>query len=315
MAEPHTAGRPDQATLLAFLGVALLGGLNTVAVRQAVQELDPLWGASSRFLAAGLILAVVMVLGRRTIPRGRSLGGAILYGLVGFAAFYALAYTALHDIPAGTAGVLLALSPLATFVLAIVHGQERFRPEGLVGSVVAIGGVAVVFIDQVGAEVPIVPLLLFIGAVVCLAESSVIAKALPHSDPISTNAVAMLVAGVVLLAITAVAGQRATLPTQAATWVAVAYVVVLGSVVLFALYLFAIRGWTASAVSYSTLLMPLVAVVAASILTGERFSPSFLVGGLLILAGVYVGAFHRRAPAPPTASPTPECLPATDSAR
>ena len=312
---PGSPDRPDRATLLAFLGVALLGGLNTVAVRQAVLELEPIWAASSRFLAAGLILLGIVVVGRRPIPRGRSLAGAAAYGLVGFAAFYALAYTALHDMPASTAGILLALSPLATFALAILQGQERFRVEGLVGSLIAAVGVAVIFVDQIDAAVPLLPLVLFIGAVVCLAESSVIAKWLPKSDPFSTNAVAMLVAGAVLLVLSFGLGQPAVLPTQSATWIAVAYVIILGSVALFVLYLFALGRWTASAVSYSTLLMPVVAVVAASMLQGERFSPSFLVGGALILIGVYVGAFARRPRAAPASAPLPDCPPVAETGR
>jgi len=312
---PGQAHRPDRATLLAFLGVALFGGLNTVAVHEIVIEVAPLWGASSRFLAAGAILALIVAARRRPVPRGRSLWGAVAYGLVGFAAFYALAYTALHDIPAATAGVLLALAPLATFVLAIAQRQERYRIEGLAGSVIAIGGVAVVFVDQLGAAIPLVPLLLFVAAVACLAEANVIAKWLPESDPFSTNAVAMLVSGAVLLGLAVVFGEPLTLPARAATWIAIAYVVALGSVALFVLYLFALKRWTASALSYATLLMPLVAITAAALLTGARVSASFLVGGLVILAGVYVGAFLRKPPAKVEPSPLPDCLPAAEPAR
>jgi drug/metabolite transporter (DMT)-like permease len=312
---PGSAHRPDRATLLAFAGVALFGGLNTVAVHEIVTEVAPIWGASSRFLAAGAILALIVAVRRRPLPRGRSLWGAVAYGLVGFAAFYALAYTALHDIPAGTAGVLLALSPLATFALAIAQGQERFRPEGLAGSLIAIGGVAVVFVDQLEAAVPLVPLLLFVGAVACLAEANVIAKWLPESDPFTTNAIAMLVAGAVLLLLSIVSGESLGLPARAGTWIAVVYVVAFGSVALFVLYLFALERWTASAVSYTTLLMPLVAIAAAALLTGERFSVSFLIGGVVILLGVYVGAFLRRRPRSVAPSPLPDCLPAADTAR
>lgn len=314
MAAPDPDGLADRATLSAFLTIALLGGLNTVAVHQVVLELTPIWGASSRFLIAGLLMAAVVVVGRRPIPRGRSLWGALAYGLVGFAAFYALAYTALVDVPAGTAGVLLALSPLATFALAIVQRQERFRVEGLVGAVVAIAGVAVVFIDRAGAAVPLGPLLMFIGAVVCLAEANVIAKWLPQSDPFATNAIAMLASGAVLFALALGLGERPSLPAQPATWLAFVYVIVLGSVALFALYLFAIERWPASRVSYATLLMPVVAVAASGLLTGEQFSPSFALGGLLILAGVYIGAFLAHRPRRSTATAMPECLPVDDCA-
>jgi drug/metabolite transporter (DMT)-like permease len=99
------------------------------------------------------------------------------------------------------------------------------------------------------------------------------------------------------------------LPTQAATWAAVTYVVVLGSVALFALYVFTLQRWTASAVSYVTLLMPLVTVTVGAVLLGERITPSFVLGGAVILGGVYVGAFLKIRPMRSSASSLPECLP------
>jgi drug/metabolite transporter (DMT)-like permease len=105
------------------------------------------------------------------------------------------------------------------------------------------------------------------------------------------------------------AGEPRVLPTQAATWAAVTYVVVLGSVVLFALYVFTLQHWTASAVSYVTLLMPLVTVTVGAVLLGERITPSFVLGGAVILGGVYVGAFLKIRPLRSSASSLPECLP------
>jgi drug/metabolite transporter (DMT)-like permease len=307
-ASPTTDARPDRATLLAFLLVVLLGGANAVAVKQTVVELPPFWGATMRFIAAGLVLLAVMLLTRRSLPTGRSLVGAAIYGVVGFAGSYGFAYTAIRDVPAGTVAVLIALAPLFTFGLAILHRQERFRVQGLAGALIALAGVAIVFIDQASADVPIAPLGLVILGVVCMAESGVIAKAIPKSDPFSTNAVAMLTGAAILLGLSALAGERWALPVQPGTQIAVGYLVVLGSVVMFALYLYGIERWTASAMSYITLLMPLVTISLAAVVTGERVSPSFVVGGAVILGGVYVGSFLRPR-ARPVTSPLPECLP------
>jgi drug/metabolite transporter (DMT)-like permease len=149
---------------------------------------------------------------------------------------------------------------------------------------------------------------------VAIAESGVIAKAIPRSDPFATNAVAMLTGAVLLLGVSLIAGERWNLPTQTATWAAVGYLVLFGSVTMFALYLFALQRWTASAVSYVTLLMPLVTVLLAAVLTGERVTPGFLVGGAVILLGVYVGAFMKARPVRSSRSSLPECLPVDASA-
>lgn len=307
---PTSQVRPDRATVTAFIGVVLFGAVNAIAVRQTVVELAPFWGASTRFVAAGLIMTAVVVVSRRSFPTGRSLAGAVVYGAVGFSASYAFIYPALRDTPAGTTMVLVALAPLMTFGLAIVQGQERFRLQGLVGAIVALVGVGVVFADQVSADVPITSLLLVVLGTACIAESGVIGKWIPKSDPFGTNAIAMLTGAGLLLALSIVTAEPWTIPRQTATWVAVGYLVVFGSVVVFALYLFALARWTASAVSYVTLLMPLVTVPLAAVLIGERITASLVIGGGIVLVGVYLGAFvnvHRTRV--PTSS-LPECMPA-----
>src|SRR5438477_6583645 len=80
---------PDRRTLLAFGGAVLFGGVNAIAIRQAVLEIPPLWAMATRFLAAGVVLVVLSLALRRPFPRGRSFWGAALYGAVGFAGGFA----------------------------------------------------------------------------------------------------------------------------------------------------------------------------------------------------------------------------------
>jgi drug/metabolite transporter (DMT)-like permease len=305
---------PDRLTLAAFVGVALIGGGNGIAVKQSVAELAPFWSAGLRFVAAGLLMAALVLASRRAFPTGVSLAGAAAYGAIGFGGSFGLIYPALREVPAGTAMVLIALVPLETFGLAIAQRQERFRLQGLIGALIALAGVGIVFADQVSADVPIVSLLMVVVGTLFIAESGIVLKWIPRSDPFSTNAVAMLVAAVVLLAFSLLAGEPRALPVRPETWIAVGYLVVLGSVVLFGLYLFALRRWTASALSYVTLLMPLVAVPLAAVLLGEEITPSFIVGALAVLAGVYVGAFLNIRPRRTPATSLPECLPVDASA-
>lgn len=283
--------------------------MNAVAVKQTVSELDPFWAGAARFVLAGLIMAAIVVLTRRAMPRGRSLLGAAVYGAL-FALSFGAAYPALREAPAGTAAVFIAMVPLVTLGLAVAHRQETFRVQGLLGGLVAVVGIAIVFADQLSADVPIRALVLFSIAVVSIAEMGIVVKLIPRSDPFATNAVAMLTAAAILLVVSLIAGESWALPTQAATWTAVAYLIVLGSVALFGLFVYALEHWTASAVSYADLLLPLVTISAAAVLAGERVTPSFILGGAVILAGVYIGAFVRTDRTRPATASLAECLPA-----
>jgi drug/metabolite transporter (DMT)-like permease len=302
------AAGPDRTTRIAFFAAVLFGGANAIGVREMVLELPPLWSAALRFLAAGLILVAITVLARRRFPLGRSLWGAMLYGSVGFAASFGPISTGLQHVPGGTGSVLIAITPLLTFGLAIVQGQERFHLRGLVGALVALLGIGIVFAGQLSADVPIGSLALILVGAVAIAESAIILKAVPRSDPFSTNAVAMLTGGAILLAASFLAGEAHALPARSETWLALGYLVVFGSVVLFALFVFTLQRWTASAVSYATLLFPFVGVTVATFVVGEPFSMSLVLGGAVALVGVYLGAFAAR-PHRSSAMSAPECLP------
>jgi drug/metabolite transporter (DMT)-like permease len=304
--------RPDGTTIAAFFTVAVLGGLNAIAVKAQVRELDPFWSAGSRFVMAGLLLVVIVLASRRPFPRGASLRGAAIYGALAFSAPFGLIYPALREVPAATTMVFIALVPLETFILAVVLKQEAFKFQGLLGAIVSAGGVLLVVSDQLGAAIPLAPMLLILLGTAFIASSGILLKSIPRADPYATNAIAMLVGGGLLLALSLAATEVWAIPSLTETWAASAYLVVLGSIALFGLYLFALRRWTASGVSYTTLLMPLVTLPVAAILFNEPITMPFLVGAGVAIVGIYVGAFMPARPHRSTVTAAPECLPIED---
>ncbi len=287
---------PDRATLLAFAGAVVIGGSNFVAVKFSNDELAPLFGAAIRFAAAALLFFLILYVRRLPMPRGRALVGAALYGLLGFGVAYALLYYALVGLSAGASSVILASTPLATLILAVVHGQEKFTTRGLVGGLLAIAGIAVLSAGTLGGDVrPIYLASALLGAI-AVAESSVVVKGFPSTDPITTNAVGMAVGAVFLTVASILFKEEWVLPPSTTTWVVLAWLVVAGSVVLFMLFLFVIKRWTASASVYILTLMPVVAVTLGVLLKGEEVTLQFLLGAALVLIAVYVGALSRERP-------------------
>lgn len=286
---PTPARIPPGVVLAAFVALVFIGGTNFVAVRFSTFQLPPLWGAASRFTAATVILVVMGLVLRAPFPRGRAFVGAALYGLLGFGVFYTLAYLALVDAPAGVGAVVLAMAPLATFLLAIVQRQERFRWLGLVGGLVALAGVGV----MVGApEVPLGSLLALVGAAVAAGQAGVIAKWFPKAHPVTMNAVGMGTGSILLIALSLLRNERWILPEGVATWAVQIYLITLGSVGLFVLYLFVLKRWTASRTAFAFVLFPVVAVTLGAWLLGDALTVSLAIGAVVVLAGVYIGALH-----------------------
>jgi drug/metabolite transporter (DMT)-like permease len=294
----------DSVIVAAFVGVVVIGGANFVAVKETVEELAPLYGAASRFALACLVFFAILAARGISLPRGKALAGAAIYGALGFGTAYALMYSALVELSVGVASVLMATVPVFTLVLAALQRVERLTFRGLAGGALAVAGIAVLSVHSLGGDVPFRYLLAALAAPVVIAQSTIVAKRFPRTDPIATNAVGML-AGTALLAIASLAaGESWTVPQGGRTWLAVAWLVLAGSVGLFWLFLVVVQRWTASASTYAIPLMPIVAVALAAVLTGEEVGLELAGGGLLVIAGVYVGALWReRTPAVAAADP------------
>jgi drug/metabolite transporter (DMT)-like permease len=119
------------------------------------------------------------------------------------------------------------------------------------------------------------------------------------------NAVGMTTGAVLLVAGSVLVGEPRLLPRRAATWAAVGYLVVVGSVVVFVLYLVVLRYWAASRAAYGFVLIPFVTVMLSAWLDDEPLCAGLLLGGPLVLAGVYVGALRPARPPPTPAEVTP----------
>jgi drug/metabolite transporter (DMT)-like permease len=77
----------------------------------------------------------------------------------------------------------------------------------------------------------------------------------------------------------------------------------IGSVVVFLLYLIVLRYWAASRASYGFVIIPFITLVLSAWLDNEPVGLGLALGGLLVLGGVYVGALRpaRLTPATVTA--------------
>jgi drug/metabolite transporter (DMT)-like permease len=175
----------DTIALVAFVTGAVLAGGNAVGVRVSNRELDPLWGASLRFLLAAGLLTAVMAHRKLALPRRRALLGVLIYGTLIFAGAFSFAYYALVRIHAGLGQTLLALVPLATLLLAVAQRQERLRVGAIIGTLVSLLGIGVVSGVSGSESVPVLSLLAVLGSVLCFAEATVLIRRFPPVHPIT----------------------------------------------------------------------------------------------------------------------------------
>jgi drug/metabolite transporter (DMT)-like permease len=302
----------ERVALTAFLTYTVLAGGNAVGIRFSNRELSPLWGGSLRFaLAAALLLAVMVVL-RLAFPRGRALGGSPLYGLFNFAGSFGLIYYGLVQVHAGLGQILLALVPLATLLLAVLWRQERLGAAAVIGTLFALVGVAAISRSPLQNAVPLLSVLAVVGGAICFAQALGLVRRFPRVHPVSMNAIGMTAGAAVLLAASLVADEPIVLPQRTETWAAMAYLVVVGSVVVFLLYLIVLRYWAASRASYGFVIIPFVTLALSAWLDNEPVGVGLVLGGLLVLAGVYVGALGPARAHPAAVNAKTDISPSAD---
>lgn len=290
----------DRRILLAFAGVVLLAGSNIVAVRFSNRELDPFWGAGLRFLGASVILWALVARGRYPLPRGRALGGAIVYGILSFLIAYAFFYWGSQEVPAGLGGTIMASVPLLTVMFAAAHGLEPLRLRGVVGAVVALTGIAIMSSGALSGDVSVTSVLAVLVAAAAASESGIVLKLLPSAHPVVTNAIGMSVGAALLLVLSSIVGESWVAPESPSVWAAIVYLAV-ASPFLFMLVVYVIQRWTATGASYQFVLFPIVSVIGGALLLGEHVTSSLLLGAPFVLAGVYIGALSRSGAVEPGA--------------
>lgn len=287
---------PDRTTLIAFAIFTVVSGGASVAIRFTYAELPPFWGGVMRFVFGAVFFWAVVLLRKMELPKGRALTGAILFGVFSMGLPFLFIYWGLVKTPASLYQTIMALVPLLTIFFAFFHRLEPFRPRGLFGAMLTVVGIVIAVGGASGRDLSIPHVLAIIGGAACFAEAGIIAKSFPRNNPYVTNAVAMPVGALILFIGSVISGEKIVIPSQSLTWISFGYIVIFVTIIAFLLYLFVLQHWTASGTSYSFVLIPLVTVVLASWLAKEQITLQFLLGGALVLLGVWIGALMPSNP-------------------
>lgn len=284
-----------RAVWLSILLAALGWGTSSVAVRGALGEgMGPYAIATYRSLIGAVAVVGFLVAMRRGLPRGSaSWKTGLVQGLTNLALPYILLNVALQHASAGFVGLLVALVPMLTAVLAhFMLPSERLNLVKVLGLAVAAGGVGVLLLSgdsglAEGGRPALALLLGFIGAA-SIAFGGTYAKihAGEYTPLHVTGIHFVLGAAVILIAGLAVEGPTA--PGTIEAWSLMAYLGLFGQFMPFVLFYRLLQKVSATYASMVGYVVPLIAVTTGVIVLDERLQAGIILGGLLILAGVLI---------------------------
>jgi drug/metabolite transporter (DMT)-like permease len=278
------------ASIASYVLLCVIWGSTWLVIKIGYGGLGPFNVAALRFLLAGLMLAAMIpALGARW-PRTRLEWLLICWvGIVLFGAVYGLIYWGEQFLDSGLTAILFATLPLITVAFAHVYVPgDRITPRKLAGTLLAFLGVVALFGESLRLDLArLGPMAAIIVAAVCAAAAGVASKrhgAALHAATL--NAPAMLVGSLVLGGAAIATGEGLRLPTDAATWAAIAYLAVAGSVVTFLVYFSLLKTWSVTSLSFIAVFTPAIALVLGFVFLDERPTLWTGLGAVLILAGV-----------------------------
>ena len=284
------------ATLVAIWGTTW------AVIRIGLGGIPPFTGVALRFGIAGLVLwGAAFAIGLRGAQLRAPLWLWTAQGLLTFGTSYGLVYWGEQWVPTGLTAVLFATFPLWVAVLAhFVLPGERMRPVGVLGLLIALGGVALLFSQDLQALGG--PRVAFASTVLLLAPlSSAIAQIVVKRwggavHPATLNAGSMVIASAVMGVLAVAFERQRSVRFDAASVGSLLYLALLGTCVTFSLYFWLLRHMTATGLSLTAYAIPVVAVVVGALVFDEPVTPQLLLGGLLVVAGTALAAVRRSAP-------------------
>jgi drug/metabolite transporter (DMT)-like permease len=302
----------DRRGGLAALAIAaLLWSTTFVVGKWALEMLPPLSLALARFLVASLVLLPIGLRETGPLP-GRA--PLMMLGLLGVTGFYAFFNFGLALTSASEAALIQGAGPALTAMVATLVLGERLRLSGWAGLGLSGLGVGLIVLsgsDKTDAPAPLLGDLLLVGSLLCWAIYTIQFKRLAHYPRMRLTAVSTALGTVLLVPLAAaemLLGQGIG-PSSEATWLAVVYLGLGPSAASYLLWNHALREVPATQAGSFLNLIPVCGVVLAALLLGEQPTGPDLLGGGLVVFGVWLTT--RNGSESPVPSPDRTSRPGT----
>jgi drug/metabolite transporter (DMT)-like permease len=267
--------------------VYVLWGSTSPAMKIAVSSVPPFWMAAIRFACSGAILWTWSRVRGVARPRASEWRWAALTGIVLLVLGNAAYAWTLQYLPSGAGSLVFALSPLWMALFAFLLHRERLSALAGAGLVLGLGGMLFLFSPAGGQGLPLWPTVIALGTSLAWGLGSILQRRMRGSDFVQTSAMQMLAASATL-AVVALCFREPLAVSQFApsATLAIAYLVVFGSIVGYSAYLWLLNNVPTTLASTYAYVNPIVALSIGIGLLHEPFSLRLGIGAAIILAGV-----------------------------
>ncbi|MBX9814104.1 MAG: multidrug transporter [Proteobacteria bacterium SG_bin5] len=299
------ADRPQSTRLeilVPFALVTLIWGSTWIVIRDQLGTVPPSWSVTYRFIVAGAAMLIyALAKGERPWFDARGWGFAALLGLLQFCLNFNFVYRAEGYITSGVVAVVFALLLVPNALFGRLFLGQQLGRQLLIGSGVAMAGVTLLFVHEARSD-PHGPYQAAAGVALTLA--GVLAASLANIMQATPTARAYPMAamlGVAMLIGAAIDGGVAwslsgapVFEWRAGYVLGILYLGLIASAVAFTLYFTILRVIGPAKAAYSSVIVPVIAMLLSTLFEGYRWSGFAVSGALLALAGLVIALRARR---------------------
>ena len=279
--------------ILAFLAIYLIWGSTYLAIRYAVETIPSLYTAGLRHLVAGSIL-LLWALAKKIRPTAAQLRASIVIGFFFFLVGHGSLHWAEKVVPSGTAALLIAIEPIIVFLLSSMAARV-WKLNGLLvaGILLGLAGVGVLVRGVVrdaatpGSTLGTIAVLL--GALSWSIGIIYSRKSHLSGSPLLLSALSLLSGAVMLLTTGTLVGEARGFSFAQVTprsWLALAYLILFGSVIAFTAYNWLLEHYSPTLVATHTYVNPVVAVLLGWAYAGEALTLNVALAAVMVVGAV-----------------------------
>jgi drug/metabolite transporter (DMT)-like permease len=295
VADPKSEPRRPSSLLLGLSLAAILvvWSFNYIAAKIALRHMDGLSLASFRMeFAAMIMLPLYLIRGRPSSLRPRDLWIFAYLGFFGIVINQGCFILGLSHTTSQHSVIIIALDPILVLLLAVAMKLELLTPAKIFGMGISLVGVLLLETERGSpAHSP-----LLLGDFITLAGAtgySIYAvlgkKVVNQYDAFTLSAGNVLASAIIISPLAIRQAIRLNWPSVGwEGWAGMIYMAIFSSIIAYTLFYWVLRYMEASRVSAVNYVQPVVVIILASVILGERASEHLLIGGVLVLIGVYI---------------------------
>ena len=283
---------------LALCWVSFFWGTTWLASKEGVKHMPALQLAGIRQFIGGSLYLTFFLLKKTPWPKGKQWKSIIILSLLNFVLSNGLSTWGVKYISSGLGAIIGAMVPLWIVFISFFKG-ERITRLAVLGIIICFGGVCVIFyehlLDFLKSDFQF-GIVLSIAATITWAFGTLYTKKKAASfNPYFSLGLQMFISSIFLFAFVGATGSSIPLSEiPLNSWLSIAYLVIIGSVLTFIAFIYALQNLPTELSSLYAYVNPIVAVILGSFIFGEPLTSAIVFGGSVTLFGLYLINYAMR---------------------